>query len=58
MDVHAGLALYWWQRLITFGVGRIRVNDILSGEGKLYRFDLTTVIVHGESYTVHGELPL
>ena len=26
--VHAGLALYWWQRLpvITFGVGRIRVK--------------------------------
>ena len=22
----AGLALYWWQRLITFGFGRIRVN--------------------------------
>ena len=26
MDVKASLALYWWQRLITFGVGRIRVN--------------------------------
>ena len=26
MDVHAGLALYCWQRLITFGVGRIRVK--------------------------------
>ena len=25
-DVQAGLALYWWQSLITFGVGRIRVN--------------------------------
>ena len=25
-DVQAGQALYWWQRLITFGVGRIRVN--------------------------------
>ena len=25
-EVQAGLALYWWQRLITFGVGRIRVN--------------------------------
>ena len=25
-DVQAGLALYWWQKLITFGVGRIRVN--------------------------------
>ena len=25
-DVQAGLALYWWQRLITFGVSRIRVN--------------------------------
>ena len=22
--VQAGLALYWWQRLITFGIGRIR----------------------------------
>ena len=22
----AGLALYWWQRLITFGVGRLGVN--------------------------------
>ena len=30
-DVQADLALYWWQRLITFGVGRIRVNtDIRS----------------------------
>ena len=25
-DVQAGLALYWWQRLIIFGVGRIRVK--------------------------------
>ena len=25
--VHAGLALYWWQKLITFGVGRIRVKN-------------------------------
>ena len=25
-DVQAGLALYWWQRLITFGFNRIRVN--------------------------------
>ena len=25
-DVQAGLALYWWQRLITFGVSRIRVE--------------------------------
>ena len=25
-DVQACLALYWWQRLIIFGVGRIRVN--------------------------------
>ena len=25
-DVHAGLALCWWQRLITFGSSRIRVN--------------------------------
>ena len=25
-DVHSGLALYWWQRHITFGVGRIRVK--------------------------------
>ena len=25
-DVQSGLALYWWQRLITFGVGRIRVK--------------------------------
>ena len=24
--MHAGLALCWWQRQITFGVGRIRVN--------------------------------
>ena len=28
-DVQAGLALYWWQRLITFGVGRIRVKNWL-----------------------------
>ena len=26
--VQAGLALYWWQRLIIFGVGRIRVNTV------------------------------
>ena len=26
MDVQACLALYWWQWLFTFGVGRIRVN--------------------------------
>ena len=26
MDVQAGLTLYWWRRLIIFGVGRIRVN--------------------------------
>ena len=25
-DVQAGLAQYWWQRLITFSVGRIRVK--------------------------------
>ena len=25
-DMHVGLALHWWQRLITFGFGRIRVN--------------------------------
>ena len=25
-DVQAGLTVYWWQRLITFGFGRIRVN--------------------------------
>ena len=24
--MQAGLALYWWQRLITFGVDRIRVK--------------------------------
>ena len=28
-DVQAGLALYCWQRLITFGSGRIRVNNII-----------------------------
>ena len=26
MDVQAGLAQYCWQRLITFGVGKIRVK--------------------------------
>ena len=26
-DVQAGLALYWWQRLFNFDVGRIRVNN-------------------------------
>ena len=25
-DVQTGLALYWWQRLNTFGSGRISVN--------------------------------
>ena len=29
MDVQAGLALYWLQRLITFGVGRIRVKTFM-----------------------------
>ena len=28
-DVQAGLALYWWQRLLTFSVSRIRVNNRL-----------------------------
>ena len=29
MAVQSDLALYWWQRSkITFGVGRIRVNNI------------------------------
>ena len=28
-DVQAGLALYWWQMLIIFGVGRIRVKPTL-----------------------------
>ena len=27
-DVKAGLALYWWQRLITFGFSRKRVNNM------------------------------
>ena len=26
--MQASLALYWWQRLITFGVGRIRVKCV------------------------------
>ena len=30
-DVQAGLALYWWQRLFTFSVGRIRVKILLTG---------------------------
>ena len=25
-EEQASLALYWWQSLITFGVGRIKVN--------------------------------
>ena len=29
MDVQAGLAVYWWQRLITFGSSWIRVNSLL-----------------------------
>ena len=28
-DVQAVLALYWWQRLIIFDIGRIRVNTKL-----------------------------
>ena len=31
MDVQAGLALYWWQSLITFSVGRIRVKFFARG---------------------------
>ena len=27
--MQAGLALYWWQRLITFVCSRIRVNKIM-----------------------------
>ena len=27
-NVPAGLALYWWQRLITFGSSRLRVNKL------------------------------
>ena len=27
MDVQAGLALYWWQRLITLSSSRVRVNE-------------------------------
>ena len=30
MEVQAVLALYWWQRLITFSVGRIRVKNQVS----------------------------
>ena len=29
--MEAGLALYWWRRLITFGIGRIRVNKNTQG---------------------------
>ena len=29
-DVQASMTLYWWQRLITFGVGRIRVKRNLN----------------------------
>ena len=36
-DVQSGLALYWWQRLITFGVSRIRVNFPVSNS---YSFKL------------------
>ena len=32
----AGLALYWWQMLITFGSGRIRVNKEPSSHKCLY----------------------
>ena len=34
MDVQTGLALYWWQWLITFGFGRIRVKLTIKIKGK------------------------
>ena len=40
-DVQTGLALYWWQRLISFGVGRIRVKWINPPSGTIhYHFGL------------------
>ena len=30
MDVQAGLALYWWQRLVTIAASRRRVNDVVA----------------------------
>ena len=43
MDVQAGLALsliYWWQRLITFDVGRIRVMTCDGDIGTTFTGDL------------------
>ena len=34
-DVQAGLALFWWQSLITFGVGRVRVNTSCKSKSRL-----------------------
>ena len=41
-DVQAGLALiYWWQRLPTFGVDRIRVNKMAKFFSKLQYWDIS-----------------
>ena len=48
MDVRDGLALYWWQRHTTFGVGRIRVNFIK-------RFIIIQVTQNCMLYHAYGE---
>ena len=37
MDVQIGLALYWWQRLITFGSSRIKVKMYKAISDQIFR---------------------
>ena len=55
-DVQAGLALYWWQRLISFGVGRVRVNFIHSFIHSFPSFLKESKVLEGfESHSGEGQ---
>ena len=46
MDVQASLALYWWQRLITFASSRIKVKNKIDSEiFYLYRSVILTLML-------------
>ena len=65
-DVQAGLALYWWESLITFGVGRIRVKytELSIYDISSYRFNIrlnilyTKIISRIKPYTISSEITL
>ena len=50
MDVQAGLALYWWQRLITLSTSRIRVKS-----NRRYKAQVNpTIIFNTPPFITHG----